>query len=236
MGFRSAKEIGGHVLKFLLDSASEGDSPPVDATVVTVPASFQAAKRRDTLDAAQLAGIELKAGALLDEPIAAFLDYLSTSGRESFEGLSESRMLAVFDFGGGTCDVALFELQPPERSRPSAIGVAPLTVSRYHRLGGSDIDKAIVVEVLIPQLAEQNRLKPHELDYRTKSNYVIPALLGCAESLKVGLCREVARLKKFARYAEERPNLAEEPGTLFLCNCEWGHLASAITDSECGRV
>ena len=215
-GFGSAKEISGHVLKFLSDSASE-DGDPVDATVVTVPASFQAAQRRDTLGAAQLAGIELTPGALLDEPIAAFLDYLSSKGRESFEGMSEPRRLAVFDFGGGTCDVAVFELQPPELSRSSSIGVAPLTVSRYHRLGGSDIDKAIVVEVLIPQLAEQNRLKPHDLDYRTKSNYVIPALLGCAESLKVGLCREVTRLKKFARYAEERPNLVQKNPGLYSC-------------------
>ncbi len=217
VGFRSAKEIGGHVLKFLLDSASESDSPPLDATVVTVPASFQAAQRRDTLGAAQLAGIELTAGALLDEPIAAFLDYLSTNGKESFEGVSDPRTLAVFDFGGGTCDVALFELQPPESNGPSAIGVAPLTVSRYHRLGGGDIDKAIVTEVLIPQLAEQNGLKAHDLDYRTKSNYVIPALLGCAESLKVGLCREITRLKKFARYAEERPNLVQKNPGLYPC-------------------
>ena len=37
VGFRSAKEIGGHLLKFLMDSASDGDSPTANATVVTVP-------------------------------------------------------------------------------------------------------------------------------------------------------------------------------------------------------
>ena len=43
-GFRSAKEIAGHLLRFLMDSASGGDNSPADETVVTVPASFQAAQ------------------------------------------------------------------------------------------------------------------------------------------------------------------------------------------------
>ena len=216
VGFRSAKEIGGHLLKFLMDSASDGDSPAANATVVTVPASFQAAQRRDTLDAAQIAGIELTAGALLDEPVAAFIDYVFSHGMETFAGMSESRRLVVFDFGGGTCDVALFELRPPKPSA-AGLGVAPLSVSRYHRLGGGDIDRTIAAEVLIPQLVEQNGLQSHELDYRAKSDSVIPALLGCAESLKIGLCREIARLKKFGRYDEERSKLVQKNPGVYPC-------------------
>ena len=221
-GFRSAKEVGGHLLKFLMDSASDGDGPPADATVVTVPASFQAAQRRDTLEAAQLAGIDLTAGALLDEPIAAFIDYVFTHGTDTFAALSEPRQLVVFDFGGGTCDVAVFEIRPPRPGAPAGIEVAPRSVSRYHRLGGSDIDRAVVAEVLIPQFMEQNGLLPHELDYRAKSNYIIPALLGCAESLKIGLCREIARLKKFGRYEEEHSKLVKKNPGLYPCTLSNG--------------
>ena len=32
-----------------------------------------------------------------------------THGTDTFAGMSEPRRLVVFDFGGGTCDVALFE-------------------------------------------------------------------------------------------------------------------------------
>ena len=222
LGFRSAKELGGHLLKFLNDSAADGDNPPADATVVTVPSSFQAAQRQDTLDAAKLAGIELTAGALLDEPVAAFLDYVFTHGAETFSGMSEPRRLVVFDFGGGTCDVALFELRPPKRGAAAGVGVAPLSVSRYHRLGGGDIDRAIVVEVLIPQLVEQNGLEPHALDYRSRSDYVVPALLGCAESLKIGLCREIARLKKFGRFDEERSELVQKNPGVYPCTLRDG--------------
>ncbi len=160
LGFRAAKELGGHLLKFLTDSASDADSPTADATVVTVPASFQAAQRLDTLGAAELAGIELTAGALLDEPVAAFIDYVFTHGTKIFGGISEPRRLVVFDFGGGTCDVALFELRPPKPGAPAGVGVAPLSVSRYHRLGGGDIDRKIVVEVLIPRACRHDRRDP----------------------------------------------------------------------------
>lgn len=212
-GYRSAKEIGGHLLKFLIDSAAEDNSLPADATVVTVPASFQAAQRQDTLEAAQLAGIELTPGALLDEPVAAFIGYAFTHGLDTFAGISKARRLVVFDFGGGTCDVALFELRPPNASASTGVGVAPLSVSRYHRLGGGDIDRKIAVDVLIPQVLEQNELQAHELGYRVKADCLIPALLGCAESLKVGLCREIARLQAFGLYEEERSKLVQtNPG------------------------
>jgi len=57
-GFQSAAEISGVILKFLAQAAQDDDPLPLDRTVVTVPASFQAAQRQDTLRAAELAGIQ----------------------------------------------------------------------------------------------------------------------------------------------------------------------------------
>jgi molecular chaperone DnaK (HSP70) len=45
-GYRSAREIGGHLLKFLAEAARDGST--FDRTTVTVPASFQNAQRRDS--------------------------------------------------------------------------------------------------------------------------------------------------------------------------------------------
>ena len=222
VGFRSAKEVAGHLLNFLIKSATKGNQQPPDKTVVTVPASFQAAQRRDTTEAAELAGIDLADGALLDEPIAAFIDYAFTHGKNTLAGMAEALRLVVFDFGGGTCDVAIFELRPPMGGESVGIGIAPLSVSRYHRLGGSDIDRKIAVEVLIPQLVEQNGLQSHGLDFRDKSERVIPALLGCAESLKIALCREIARLKSFGRYEDERSELAQTNPGVYRCTLRDG--------------
>jgi molecular chaperone DnaK (HSP70) len=79
-GFRSAAEIGGKVLEYLHKTALSYDDTRVQQVVVTVPASFQLAQREDTLKAAKLAGLEVEGGGLLDEPIAAFLDYVARNG------------------------------------------------------------------------------------------------------------------------------------------------------------
>ena len=216
-GFQSAKAIAGHLLKFMADAALTDDDTTIGQTVVTAPASFQAAQRNDTVDAAELAGLELGGGALLDEPIAAFLDYLVSHDAEAFGDVTASRFLVVFDFGGGTCDVALFQLLPSQPGR--LFQIAPLTVSRYHRLGGGDIDRAIVVNVLLPQLIGQNALEPHALDFNAKDKFVIPALLGLAEALKIGLCQEIARLKRFDRYTDEaRAGLVKKNPGVYACS------------------
>ena len=127
--------------------------------------------------------------------MAAFLDYLLTRPDEMKGLIKGGKHLLVFDFGGGTCDVAVFRITQNPRDVGPAI--APLAASRYHRLGGGDIDRAILHEVLIPQVLRQNELGPHDLSYEDKKNAVEPALLGVAEALKIGLCREIARLRSF---------------------------------------
>lgn len=127
-GFVSAAEIGGKVLKFLYAAAHDANELPLGRTVVTVPASFQAAQRQDTLKAAEFAGLKVKGGDLLDEPVAAFLDYLFLHGHELIPELKTPKNLLVFDFGGGTCDVAVFRLHLGSSGGPLLI--EPLAVSR----------------------------------------------------------------------------------------------------------
>jgi molecular chaperone DnaK len=198
-GYRSAPEIGAKVLSFLMQATTEHDSRLPGRTVISVPASFQASQRNDTLRAADLAGIRLEDGDLIDEPIAAFLDYLVSHGSALRGKFDQPRTLLVFDFGGGTCDVAVFRVRMPSGG-DGGLQVESLSVSRYHRLGGGDIDAAIVHEVLIPQLQEQNGIGPRDLGFEQKKQILEPTLLGLAESLKVGLCIEIARLRSFGKY------------------------------------
>jgi molecular chaperone DnaK (HSP70) len=218
-GFRCAAEIGAKVLSFLKEAAGLQNPTPVDRTVVTVPASFQAAQRLDTVKAASLAGIPVSGGDLLDEPIAAFIDYLLCRPGELAEALKRPKKLLVFDFGGGTCDVAVLQL---DRRDGGGLQVSPLAVSRYHRLGGGDLDRAIVFEVLLPQLLEQNKLGPHDLTYEDKKHFVEPACLAIAEALKIGLCAEICRLDSFGQYtdADKTTIVKRQPG---LHVCPVGH-------------
>ena len=109
-GFRSPAEIGGHILRFLLDAARKDAPAPIARTVVTVPASFRIAQREDTRKAANLAGISIGPGDLMDEPTAVFLDYLFSHDISRLELAAGPKNILVFDFGGGTCDVAVFKV------------------------------------------------------------------------------------------------------------------------------
>jgi molecular chaperone DnaK len=200
VGFKSPKEISGHVLAFL-SQAAKSHGLPIGRTVITVPASFQVAQRKDTIDAASLAGIELSSGDLLDEPVAAFIDYLLSTSEHIAEITAKPSNILIFDFGGGTCDVAIFHLEP--NINHDSLGITPLFVSRYHRLGGGDIDRAILYEVLLPQLMEQNNMSAFELNFEDKKKYVEPALISVAESLKIGLCNELSRLEAFGQQVDQ---------------------------------
>lgn len=213
-GLRSAAEVGSRVLRTLLEAAKEHGETAFDRVVVTVPASFQVAQRTDTIRAAKLAGLELTGGDLLDEPLAAFLDYLVGHQEELVKTLQQPRNLLVFDFGGGTCDVAVFRLRT--RGGGGPLGVESLAVSRYHRLGGGDIDAAIVHEHLLPELRRQNALGPHDLTFEDKKRLIEPCLLGTAEALKVSLCSEVRRLKAFGKLdaAAREAMVSKQPVTV----------------------
>jgi len=179
-----------------LAQTADGVTQPV---AVTVPASFMLNQRRDTLLAARYAGLRLADDDLLDEPTAALIDYF-VSGIKPFTLPADRPALAVvFDFGGGTCDVSVIEIS---RQTPSlsTLTLSQLAVSRYHRLGGGDIDAAIVHEILIPRLLAENKLDPLALTYAQKKKGLEPQLLGKAEALKIALSSEINRLIKFGRY------------------------------------
>jgi hypothetical protein len=200
VGYQSAKEIGGLVLRFLMKAAQKESAIPIARAIVTVPASFRIPQRQDTQKAAELAGIAIAPGDLVDEPVAAFLDYVFSHDTTKLELAGAPKNVLVFDFGGGTCDVAIFKVAIAKDS--GQISMAPLTVSRYHRLGGGDIDTAIVHELLIPQLITQNHLPSFDLSYADKAHCLTPALLSIAESLKIGLCKEITRLSKLGKYPD----------------------------------
>ena len=184
-GCRTPAEVSGQILRFLRDQIKG----TVARSVVTVPASFQISQREDTLLAADLGGLTLGHGDLLDEPLAAFLDFIARQGQAALDGISEETETMIIDFGGGTCDVAIFTLR---RQADGTLSVSPRAVSRYHRLGGADIDRAIVHAVLIPELARQNEVDPRDWEYEVRKEQLEPQLLATAEQLKTGLCELLA--------------------------------------------
>lgn len=194
VGYRSPTEIAAKILDFL---RREGMSTSASDVVVTVPASFQSAQRAETVRACALAGLDVGGGHLLDEPVAAFIDYAYRYDPALLDEVNTKKNLLVFDFGGGTCDIALLELSRPDPVAP--VKVASLSVSRFHRLGGADVDLAVLHQVLVPQLVQENGLDDFALTFQEKARVITPALISVAEALKIQICNELWRLAQFGK-------------------------------------
>lgn len=133
--------------------------------VVTVPASFDESARILTSDAAKEAGLgEVR---LLEEPQAAFYDYLGTSlegGSEEqshkcskkLAELSAARLILVVDVGGGTTDLTLLRVVQAEDKDGGALPtIERIAVFGHLMLGGDNMDAALafycIQKASIPQ-------------------------------------------------------------------------------------
>jgi molecular chaperone DnaK len=98
--------------------------PEGTATVVTVPSSFREPARKGTLAALSHAGFtDVR---LIEEPVATAIAYLQRASL---------RYAAVYDFGGGTFDLAIVEC--------SSFPFRVLGHSGDPYLGGDDVDRAL---------------------------------------------------------------------------------------------
>ncbi|HND58755.1 MAG TPA: Hsp70 family protein, partial [Thauera aminoaromatica] len=128
--------------------------------VLTVPASFDEGARALTLEAARLAGLPRLR--LLEEPQAAFHDWLFRHREQLAAELAQSRLLLVCDIGGGTTDLTLIQVEP------AADGLSPPRLTRigvgdHLMLGGDNMDLALAHLVEKRLLAGGERLSAAQL-------------------------------------------------------------------------
>lgn len=147
----SAVEVSADILRHLKRIAEEALGRAVNRAVITVPAYFDDAARNATKAAAQAAGIDVLR--LINEPTAAALAYgLETQAQGVF---------AIYDFGGGTFDISILNLE-------DGVFQVLSTAGNTH-LGGDDIDAAIAGYALdqlgmrAADLSDRERNKLHAL-------------------------------------------------------------------------
>ena len=135
------EEISAEILKNLKEDVLR-KYPDFDSTaaVITVPAAFSVLQSEATKKAGNLAGF--KHVVLLQEPIAAAVSY-------GFQ-TAENENWLIYDFGGGTFDVALISC------KDGLLSVLGHNGDNF--LGGKNIDWDVVDNIIKPKILEKYKL------------------------------------------------------------------------------
>lgn len=133
--------------------------------VVGVPSAFCKRQRKATVEAMRMAGF--KDAICVGEPIAIAWGITEEKGRKS-------RVIAIYDFGGGTFDLAVCEVRGG--------GVGLLAEGGDDYLGGDDIDR------LLANWVVDDVLRRYQWDIRT-SPRSMSRLIAETERVKIELSR-----------------------------------------------
>ncbi|MBU2490011.1 MAG: Hsp70 family protein [Proteobacteria bacterium] len=122
-----AEEISSFILRKVAQDAEAKIGEKVTDVVITCPAYFGINEREATRIAGEIAGFNVRQ--IINEPTAAAIAYGAAETHES-------RVVLVYDLGGGTFDITMIDIQP------EAIQV--ICTGGDHNLGGKDWDDRIV--------------------------------------------------------------------------------------------
>lgn len=127
----SPEAISAIILSKMKADAEKHLGESVDGAVITVPAYFNEAQRKATMDAGKIAGLNVIG--IINEPTAAALAFGITKNNE------KEQTIMVYDLGGGTFDVTIL--------RFDAENITVLATAGDRKLGGYDFDKCIIAAV-----------------------------------------------------------------------------------------
>ncbi len=157
--------VSSLIIKKIVQDASASIGEKIDDVVITVPAYFMDSQRKATEDAARLAGVNLLT--IIDEPTAAALYYTSKNK------LNKANVL-VYDFGGGTFDVTILEIDGEMIHVKNKAGLS--------KAGGTMFDQYLV-DYVCDYINEKYGIDLEDDEYREEYQY----LFRQAEECKIQL-------------------------------------------------
>ena len=142
----SCEEVAADIFSWIKENVEKKfGGQTVDGVVISVPFAFQNRERKRIERAAKRAGLNVLG--LIEEPVAAALSF----GIMDQTKRGRAEKILVFDLGGGTFDVTIFDFQK-QSDRQFSIRV--LTTDGDKKLGGIDIDD-ILVNKIAAKMEEQ---------------------------------------------------------------------------------
>lgn len=130
--------------------------------VLTLPASFDEVARELTVEAAARAG--LKRVVLIEEPQAAFYNWIDAH-RETWQSHVQPRQkILVCDVGGGTSDFTLILVRQNADDSQAEVQFHRVAVGDHLILGGDNLDLALAQHLEARLAGEGRRLPPRRWD------------------------------------------------------------------------
>jgi molecular chaperone DnaK len=182
---RRPEQLSAEILKSLKGDVQQRTGEVVEASVITVPAAFELHQCDATRKAAEIAGFKMSP--LLQEPVAAALAY-------GFQVDREKAYWLVYDFGGGTFDAAII------KADEGTIHVVNHGGDNF--LGGSDIDWALVEQVLAPRIVQEFHLKEF-VRGNAQWRQAFAKLKRSAEIVKIDLSRSERATLETCKFEDE---------------------------------
>lgn len=207
---KTPEELSAEILKKLRSDAEARLNFAVENVVITVPAAFKTLQSEATNKAGQMAGF--KNIILLQEPIAAAVAYGARPN-------SKNKYWMVFDYGGGTLDVAIIS------TANGRLTVCNSEGNNY--FGGSDIDRLILWKIVIPKLKEQGYAVDEVLSEATTSGKSLlrKLQLDC-ENCKIALSSSDSSIIELFDIDDDNGDCIE-----FECTVTRAELESLIADT-----
>lgn len=208
----SPEEIAQQVVMKVISASYEKAKQPLDGILVTVPAHFNNNQLTATIHAVEMAiescrktipisrNIEVKS---MKEPTAAAYCFYCNDDNKNKRAL-------VYDFGGGTFDVTIIELNSKNPE---------VKVSRgNNHLGGSDIDRRIS-DYFIKKYFEEfhEECIPPDLNESAKTSY-LRAIISEAEKKKILLSNTASIQVEYTDYGHMTIDSDEEEPPTFVFN------------------
>ncbi len=176
----SAEEISAMIIMELKRAAEFHLQEKIEEAIITVPAYFNDSQRQATKDAGEIAGLTVKR--IINEPTAASLSF-STK-------LKGEKKILVYDFGGGTIDVSILDIQDEV--------IKVLATAGDINTGGDDFD-IMLTDLFIKEIKNKENID------LSNDKIAIQRLRNEAEKGKKMLSNEMS-------YEVNLPFLAEKDG------------------------
>lgn len=165
----TAQDIATMILKEIKEKVERFENRSIDGVVLTVPYAYGDQYRRRLREAAQEAGLTVIN--MIEEPIAAAVSF----GLFDNNSIVKDEKILVFDFGGGTLDITVFNFSKENQSHAK---IEVLNTSGVKQLGGKDIDEIMIskfkylIGVEYDDISNDVELK----NYQEKLNKLAPEL------------------------------------------------------------